>query len=125
MNVTSQLTRSGKVLPGKLIVVRIAGYLTSHIGTAAMETFKLGQPRAVGVSIIGTNKDELGPSLPAGLDGLGQLLRKVRKILSDRSAFTPILWLNVLFVSIECKIRVCVSSSRGYNVRSCVSGMIK
>lgn len=65
-----------------------------------METFKLGQPGAVGVSIIGTDKDELGPSLTAGFDGLGQLLREVRKILPDRSAFAPVLWLDVLLVSL-------------------------
>ena len=71
MHIISQLTRSGKVLPGKLIVVGIAGYLTSHIGAAAVKTFKLCQPGTVGVSIIGTDKDELGPSLSAGFDGLG------------------------------------------------------
>ena len=73
-----------------------------------MKTFKLCQPGTVGVSIIGTDKDELGPSLTTGFDGLGQLLRKVRKVLADGCAFTPVLWLDVLFISIKCKRRVYV-----------------
>jgi len=68
----------------------------------------------VGVSIVTADKDELGSSLAADFDGLGQLPGEVWEVLADRGTFTPVLRLDVLW-ALKMRAYECISRGKIQN----------